>query len=221
MTAPVLALWLAACGGSSGGASSAVGSQSATQIVTTAGNALRSVSSVHLAGNITEGSTGSIGLDLKLVPGKGAVGSMTQDGAAVKLVIIGQQVYLNGGTSFWKKAGGAAAAQQLSGRWIKGPSSEFGGLANELEVDTLLKGLLNNHGGLVKGEGSTVDGHKVVSVVDHSKGGTLYVAASGKPYPIEVTSSGSSGGKLTFDDFNAPVALTAPAGAKTPQQLAR
>jgi hypothetical protein len=226
--APVVALALGACGGGSssggtsgGGSPSGVGSQSASQIVTTAGDALRSVSSVHLAGDITEGSKGSIGLDLKLVPGKGAVGSMTQDGATVKLVINGQQVYLNGGAGFWKKIGGAAAAEKLTGRWIKGPSSEFGGLADELEIDTLLKGLLDNHGGLAKGAGATVDGQKVISVVDRSKGGTLYVAADGKPYPIEVTSSGSSGGKLTFDDFNAPVTITPPAGAKTPQQLAK
>ena len=211
-TAPALALPLVACGGggassgssSGGGSANGVGSQSASQIVTTAGNALRSVSSVHLSGDIAEGAKGTIGLDLKLVPGKGAVGSMTQDGAAVKLVIIGQQVYINGAAGFWKKIAGAAAAEKLTGKWIKGPSSEFGGLANELQVGTLLKGLLDNHGGLDKGAGSTVDGQKVISVVDHSKGGTLYVAADGKPYPIEVTSSGSSGGKLSFDDFDAP-----------------
>ena len=221
-TAVVAAVAVAACGGgSSAKGGNGVGSQSASQIVTTASDALRSVSSVHLVGDISEGSSGSIGLDLELVPGKGATGSMTESGSTVKLVIIGQQVYLNGGGAFWKKAAGASAARKLAGKWIKGPSSEFGGLADELSIGTLLTGLIKNHGGLAKGPSTTLHGDKVVAVVDHSKGGTLYVAATGKPYPLELTDSGAKGGKVTFGAFNAPVALTAPAGAKTPQQLAR
>jgi hypothetical protein len=219
--AAAAALALGACGGGSSSSGGGVASQSASQIVTTAANALRTVSSVHVAGNVSEGASGTLGLDLRLVPGKGATGTMTQNGSSVRLVILGQQVYLNGGAAFWRKAAGATVAQKLAGHWIKGPSAQFGGLADELTVNELLKGLLDNHGGLVKGGSTTVGGRRAVSVVDHSKGGTLDVAATGTPYPLQLSNSGADGGKVTFGDFNAPVSLTAPAGAQTPTQLAK
>ena len=56
-------------------------------------------------------------------------------------------------------------------------------------------------------------GHKVIAVNDKSNGGTLYVATTGKPYPIEIVKSGSDGGRVEFDRFNQPVTLTPPANA--------
>jgi hypothetical protein len=38
----------------------------------------------------------------------------------------------------------------------------------------------------------------------------LYVAATGKPYPVRVVRTGSEAGQLTFDRFNQPVDLSAP-----------
>ena len=59
----------------------------------------------------------------------------------------------------------------------------------------------------------------MLSVTDPSHGGTLYVSTTGKPYPIEITKSGSSGGKISFDRWNAPVALAAPKNAIDLAQL--
>ena len=46
---------------------------------------------------------------------------------------------------------------------------------------------------------------------DSTKSGTLYVAATGKPYPVSVA-KGSSG-SITFDSWNAAVTLNAPPNA--------
>ena len=75
----------------------------------------------------------------------------------------------------------------------------------------LLAGLLGGHGALTKGSMTTVAGHKVIALQDASKHGTLYVATSGKPYPIQISNTGANGGQLTFSRFDTPVALAAPA----------
>ena len=72
---------------------------------------------------------------------------------------------------------------------------------------------LTNHGKLQKTGTTTVNGVQVVGVKDTTKGGILYVATSGKPYPIEVTEGGTSGGVLKFDQWNQTVKLTAPPNA--------
>jgi hypothetical protein len=57
----------------------------------------------------------------------------------------------------------------------------------------------------------------VVAVNDTSKGGTLYVATSGKAYPVEIT--GQGGVKLDFDHFDQSVSLNAPANSIDISQL--
>ena len=48
---------------------------------------------------------------------------------------------------------------------------------------------------------------------DTTKGGTLYVAATGKPFPLQITKEGKESGKVTFSRWDQPVTLTAPSGA--------
>jgi len=52
-----------------------------------------------------------------------------------------------------------------------------------------------------------------VAIVDTTKGGTLYVAASGTPYPVALVKSGNSAGSIEFSNWNQSVTLTAPKGA--------
>ena len=60
---------------------------------------------------------------------------------------------------------------------------------------------------------TTVNGQKVVALTDTAKHGTLYVAASGKPYPVAIVKSGANGGRISFGQFNKPVSLTPPPNA--------
>jgi hypothetical protein len=53
----------------------------------------------------------------------------------------------------------------------------------------------------------------VIAVNDVTKGGTLYVATTGKPYPVEIVKTGSQPGRVDFDHFNESVTLTAPSNA--------
>jgi hypothetical protein len=208
---------IGACGSSSKSSSSSdngVAAKSPQEILSAANSAINDVHAVHVSGAVTSGGT-PIKLDLDLVSGKGAKGQMSQNGMSFRLVTDGQSVYINAGPAFWKQIGGAGAAQLLQGKWLKAPanSGDFASLGSLTNVHKLLTALLSHHGQLVKGSATTVDGQKVVAVKDTSDHGTLYVATTGKAYPIEVSRSGADGGSISFNRFNESVALSPPANA--------
>ena len=87
------------------------------------------------------------------------------------------------------------------------------------DVQKLFNQLLSSHGKLAKGKTTTIHGQQAIAVSDTTNGGTLYVATTGKPYPLEISKTGSSGGQITFDHFNQPVSLTPPANAIDISQL--
>ena len=71
----------------------------------------------------------------------------------------------------------------------------------------------------MKGTGD-VNGTPVVFVeVKGSDGNaTLAIQTVGEPYPVQLT-NGESKGAITFSNWNAPVSVTAPAGAVRPDEL--
>jgi predicted lipid-binding transport protein (Tim44 family) len=136
---------------------------------------------------------------------------MAENGLSFKIVAVGQSVYIQGTPAFWRHFGGSAAAGLLAGKWLKAPATgQFAAISSLTNIQQLFSKLLLTHGKLAKGGASTVNGEHVVAVTDTSKGGTLYVAATGQPYPVEVAKSGAGGGRITFDRFNQPVSLAAP-----------
>jgi hypothetical protein len=206
---------ISACGGSSGGGSdNGVSSKSASDIVTAATNAMNKVSSLHVSGSVSSGSA-PISLDLDLVSGKGGRGTMSESGLSFQIIVVSNNVYINGSPAFWQHFGGAAAAKQLDGKWLKTPATgDFASLAQLANLHTLLGSLLASHGAtLTKGAKTTVNGHAVIGVKDSSNGGTLYVATTGQPYPIEVVKGGTSGGTIKFDSFDQSFSLTPPANS--------
>lgn len=212
VTALLAAGALAACGSSSS-SGNGVASQSAAGIFKAANQAINSASSVHMSGSITSGGT-PITMDLHLVAGKGASGQISSRGLSAKLIAVGQYVYINGAQSFWQPFAGPTIAQKLAGKWLKAPAAgSFSSFAKLTNMRILFGQAFSHHGTLTKGQTTTVNGVQVVALRDTSKGGTLYVATTGAPYPVEVVKGGADAGKLTFDQFNQPVSLTPPANA--------
>jgi hypothetical protein len=215
LLAALVAAVVAACGGSSGSSDNGVASKSPQDIVSAATKAINGVQAVHVSGSMVSGSA-PITLDLNLVSGKGAKGQMSQNGKSFQLMSDGQWVYINAGPAFWRQIGGTAAAQLLQGKWLKAPanSGNFASLAQLTDVHKLLSTLVDNHGAqLTKGSATTVHGQKVIAVRDTTNHGTLYVATTGKAYPVQVSKSGTGGGSITFDRFNESVSLTPPSNA--------
>ncbi len=217
LAVPVAALALASCGSSSG---NGIASKTPTEILALSKQAADSAKSVHVAGSIV--SKGSpLTLDLFLLAGKGARGRLSEGGSSFELIEAGGTVYLRGSAAFYRRIGGAAAAQLLNGKWLKAPAStpSFASLGSLTDLRRLIDSTLADHGTLAKGATTSVAGHRVVGLNDTSKGGTLYVAASGKPYPVQIAKTGTNGGRVTFDRWNAPVSLTPPTGAVDITQL--
>lgn len=217
-------LFTAGCGGGGGGSqstgtsSSGVAAKPATQVMADAVKAADAASSVHMSGQITT-SGQQIGVDLSIVPGKGATGSITLHGDKVDLVLVGKKGYMRAPAAFWKQfagASGAALGQLLAGKWLEFPatSAEFGSLTEVANSTALFNGLTASHGKLVNKGATTYKGQSVIAIYNSTKLGTLYVAATGAPYPLALveTKQGSSG-TVTFDDWNKSVSLTAPKGA--------
>jgi hypothetical protein len=215
-----VALVLAGCGGSSSSSSNGVADKSPTEILAATKTAADAASSVHVSGSIV--SSGSpITLDMHLRAGKGGRGSLSENGLAFQLIQTGGTVYIKGSPAFYKRIGGTAAAQLLQGKWLKAAasSSDFASLSQLTDLRQLVDQTLAKPGSLTKGQTTTVNGQKVVGLTDRTKGGTLYIAATGQPYPIEITKSGSGGGKIVFDSWNKPVTVAPPANAIDVAQL--
>lgn len=206
----VLALGvLTGCGSSS--STNNIASKSATEILSESKAVADSASSVHVSGLIKSGGA-PVTIDLNLAAGKGARGEISENGVSFKLILVGGTAYISGSAALYRGLGGGAAAQLLDGKWLKasattGDFASFDSLAN---MTQLINTTLAAHGVLAKGATTTVNGQQAIAITNTSKSGTLYVATTGKPYPVAITKGGSESGKVIFDNWNQPVTITAP-----------
>jgi hypothetical protein len=208
----LLALSGGGCGG--GSSSNSITSKSAEEIVSESKAAADTASSVHVAGSLNSGGS-VVKLDLSLVAGKGATGELSQNGSSFKVILVGGTAYISGSPAFYRSLGGSAAAQLFNGKWLKAPATtgEFASFSQLADMRKLIDSTLAGHGGLAKGSTKVVNGQQVIAINDTSKAGTLYVATTGKPYPIQLFKGGSESGKISFEDWNKPVSIAAPANA--------
>jgi hypothetical protein len=209
----VLAAALTGCGGSSG---NGIASKSASDILAAAKAAAVSATSVHVAAKNSQGPLSlTLNLDLAGNGGRAQV-SLAPLGLPFELIRIGSTLYLKGSPAFYKRLG-AGAAKVPPGTWLKVPISN--GQLAQLAVYTDLSGelnlLLSSTAPITKGATTTVNGQKAVELKQTAKlfAGSLYVATTGKPYPIQLVKRGRESGLITFSHWNAPVSLTAPPNA--------
>lgn len=209
---------LTGCGSSSSG--NGVASKSAEEIVKEAKTAADSASSVHVSGSVNSGGS-PVTLDLNLAAGKGATGQISQSGSTFKIVIDGGTAYISGSDAFYRKLGGSAAAQLLAGKWLKVTTNtpEFASFGSLTDMRKLLDTVLVGHGTLQKGSTTTVSGQQAIEVKDTTRGGSLYVATSGKPYPLQISKTGSETGAIKFDKWDEPVTITPPSSSVNLSEL--
>jgi hypothetical protein len=211
--AAIMAMALAGPPAARAASGSGIASESPNAILAASVSAIDGVSSVRVSGSGVENGA-PISLNLALVAGKGGEGSVSEGGVTFSLVLIGNTLYFKGSTSFWRKAGAGSAAQLLAGKWLKTPTTgEFAAVTSFARLRTLFGALLNSHGVLAKGAVTTVRGQQVVPLIDRSKGGTLYVAATGKPYPVEIVNQKTKNGTVVIGGIDQPIHLVAPPGA--------
>jgi hypothetical protein len=210
------AVLLAGCGSSGNSAKpNGEASKPANQVLADAKAAATDASSAHVSGNINSNGT-PITLDLSTARGKGAKGSMSTNGLTFDLVRIGDTLYIRGSDEFYKHFAGATVAQLLHGKWLKASATHgrLRSLAPLTSLGALFTGISSQHGKLVNDGKTTYKGDDAVVIRDTSDNSKLYVAATGKPYPVAIV-GGKKGesGTITFDDWNKGVSLSAPSNA--------
>jgi len=220
----VLAVVLVAagCGGSSSntttngsGNGNGEAAKSAQQVLKDAVKAADSASSLRMGGNVSSNGQ-QIGIDLSVSKGKGATGSLTLGGQKVELVVVGSNGYMKAGAAFWTQFAGSAGgtiAQMLQSKWLKFPmnNAQFQPIVAFSSPKAIFDSLQSGADSGLKNKGTTTyKGQSVVALDDGAKNGTLYVSATGAPYPVALVKTGSGGGTITFSDWSQPVSLTAP-----------
>lgn len=202
---------LAGCGGSG---SSGEASKSVSEILADARQAALSAESVHISGTIHDAGQ-TIGLDLTLGKGDGG-GTMTIQGSKVDVIRVGNTAYLRAGAPFYQQVGaGAAAGRLLAGKWLKLPTStpNFRQLVELTDLHAFVSQALKPNGTVTKGDEKSVDGQKAIELKS-SKGGSLLVATTGTPYPLEfVGGNGTSSGTVKLTDWGTAKAPGAPKNA--------
>lgn len=208
------AVLLAGCG-SSGAKSNGEAQKAAKQVATDALNAAVAASAVHVSGAIVSSGT-HLTLDIHIVKNKGGIGEMSEQGLKFQLIRIGGKAYIKGSDAFYKKFAGAGVATLLHDKWLAGSATtgSLAALTSITDIAKLFNGALGSHGALTNEGETTYKGQRVVAIKDSAKGGTLYVAATGTPYPIAIVApNNGKQGEVAFDDWNKTVSISAPHGA--------
>jgi hypothetical protein len=203
-------LVLAACGG--GSKTNGEEKKSAAQVVADAQAAAKSATIVHVVGGGVDAGQ-PLKLDLWIGDGKGK-GTLNEGGFAFNLVRMGNDVYVKAGAPFWKRFGNAAAASLLHDRWVKIPTtvSQVQSIIGIADKTKFFSSILAQHGKIENKGETTLQGQKVVEIRDTTRGGSLFVAAQGTPYPVALQ-GGKNQGDVAFSDWNADEPIVAPKGA--------
>jgi hypothetical protein len=205
----VLAVLLAGCGGSDNG----VASKTSTEILAASRAAAESATSVHV---LSKASQGSLSLtDSLQLAGNGGRAQISLLGLEYEVIRIGNTVYAKGNSAFYKHLRGAAA-KLSQGTWLEGSvtDGQLAQLAELVDLHGELARLLSI-GTSTKGAIATVNGQRAIELEQTAQlfKGSLYVATTGKPYPIELLKHGRETGQTTFTAWNEPISLSAPAHA--------
>jgi hypothetical protein len=210
------AVLLAGCGsGHQKAQSNGEASKPANQVLANAKAAATAADSVHVSGSLVSGGT-PIKLDLSMAGARGAKGSMATNGLSFNLIRIGDSLYIKGSDEFYKHFAGAAVAQLLHGRWLKASATQgqLKSLAPLTNIGALFAGISANHGKLENKGATAFQGQRVVEIRDTSDNSKLYVAATGKPYPVAIVGGKQNqSGTISFGDWNSHVSLSAPSNA--------
>ena len=167
---------------------------------------------MHVAGSVA-GPAGPLAIDMELVRGEGGRGTIAVGGLRAQLEQVDGWIYVKPNPALLRQLVGPAAAAPLAGRWLKAPAGHgpLAPLASLTDLRTLLGATLSSHHALRTAGVHTVAGHPAVALQDTASGATLYVSATGTPYPLALVKPGHDGGRLTFDRWNQAVSLEAPA----------
>jgi hypothetical protein len=217
--AAAIAVTSAAAGCAGGGSSPAstpastarhTSSRAAARLLADVRAAVAAARSVHVRGQLADSA--ATGFDLRLSR-LGGTGTVSSGGSQIGLRRVHGRVYVTGDAAFFRHYTTRARADRLAGRWLAVPASDprFAGFTRLTDMGALLGRILAPAGPVAETGTRTLHGRLAIGLRDRvANGGTLYVAATGPPYPLEIVTSGARHGLIRFGGWGAPVALAPP-----------
>jgi hypothetical protein len=158
-------------------------------------------------------------LDMRIKGGTGATGgkgTVTMNHNTAELLRIGTKAYVKGDAAFWSAlTGDAAAAELLKGKYLTGSTNDkhLKGIVFYTNLEFFARSMFQLEGTLKKGERRTIRGVDAVGVETSGKDAvTLFIATTGRPLPLQLTSSGTTpgGSILDFLDYDKQFDLKPP-----------
>lgn len=210
-----IAVIVVACGSSSTTtpADNGEANKSSTQIIQDTANAYRAATAVHLVGAVVS-SGQRIGLDFHITRIGNVSGTVTFGGVTASVVIVDGKTYLKGRELFAQFAG-TPAASVIGEQWVVVPASEAGPLTGGFSFFTdfgkLADQLTQPSGTVAKGALTTINGQPAITLTDSQS--MLFVATTGKPYPLELKPNNDPSQRLDFTEYDQSFPITAPTGA--------
>jgi len=197
---------LAGCGGSSGNGTA---SKSAPEILAASKAAVESATSVRVSGGSAQGPL-KLTINLQLASNAGHA-QVSLLGLEFEVIRTGGTLYLKGGPAFYRRLG--ITMNVPPGAWvaISNPSQAAG-----LDAFTDLQGevnrVLSTSTPPTKGASTTITGQPAIELKISGKlySGSLYIATTGQPYPLQLTKSGKETSHITFSGWDQPVTIAAP-----------
>lgn len=184
----------------------------AEQILAKAKSALGAADAVHVTGSGSDAGT-KITLDMRYGT-DGAIGTFVINGQRLDLLRVRDDVYVKGSTSFWTTFADASVGKLLGDKYVKTDVTDarFKDIAEFTELGDSVDGFLEPDGAISKGATTTIAGQPAIGLTTKgATGGTLYVATTGRPYPLSIDGKDS---KLTFTDYGKALTVTAPPPAQ-------
>jgi hypothetical protein len=206
----------------------------AGQILTDAAAALRNAHGYVMQGQLTQSGHAQ---QVRVVAGRSSLELTLKGGSgALSVIVLPTGAYIKVNQAFLASHTGDHGI--LANRWIQIPATSAQALASQLgqfSPSVVARCLVEGHGTLSLAGRTTVTGHPAVVIRDAGNvpggaPGTLAVAASGTPYPLQVTETGNkraggrvdvcndgraenSRGQFTFSQFGSAPPVTAPNNA--------
>jgi hypothetical protein len=185
----------------------------ADDVLVRARAALRTAPAVRIRG-VVEERRERISLDIRYA-GRDSSGVIGQRGQVFEFRRLGAVVYLKGDRRFWLANGGEAVARLLTGAWLKVPMTdkELAGFTELTDLTKAAANLLPPAGTLTTGGRKVVGGVPAVGLDANAlAGGTLYVATTGRPYPLLIEAEPGSAGenRLIFSEYGKRRPVTPP-----------
>ncbi len=191
---------------------------SADEILAEARAALLRASSVHAKGDVVSEGT-DYAIDLRMVRGVGATGTMAVEGKGLRLVRIGDTAYVQLDPAFLRAATNSqSSVRLLSGTYFKvtaRKSATFAPFVALTDAEQAFGSTLAPTGSVTKGKVTRIGKQRVIDLlVDGGRSGHVFVALAGTPYPVRIVYGSSSKQHVDLDGYGAKVKLTAPPAAK-------